>query len=65
MGEGEGVVKNFNYAIVRQTTVPAILVEMGYLTHPEDEAKLLNKEVLTKQAERIVSGTKKFLSTIK
>lgn len=60
-GKGTGLVENFNYAIVRQSIVPAILVEMGYLTHPEDEPILLNKKFLNLQAEKIVEATKKFL----
>lgn len=63
--KGTGLVENFNYAIVRQSRVPAILIEMGYLTHPEDESILLNKKFLTLQAEKIVTATKNFLAGCK
>ncbi|MFN3550461.1 MAG: N-acetylmuramoyl-L-alanine amidase [Endomicrobiia bacterium] len=59
--KGAGLVGNFNYAIVRQSRIPAILIEMGYLTHPLDESILLNRKFLHLQAEKIVNATKKFL----
>lgn len=59
-----GIISNFNYAIVRQTRIPAVLVELGFLTHPEDEAFLLDEAFLKKQANSIVEGTKKFLNDV-
>lgn len=56
-----GVISNFNYAIVRQSRIPAVLVEMGFMTHPEDESYLLDEEFLDKQAERISKALEKFL----
>ncbi len=59
-----GLVGNFNYTPLRQTFIPAILVEQGFLTHPYDEARMLDKNFLNLQAERIVAGIKKFLSLV-
>ncbi len=59
--KGSGLVANFNYPILRQTRIPAILIEIGYLTHPEDESILLNEEFLHIQAKKIVEATKNFL----
>lgn len=56
-----GIVSNFNYAVVRQSRVPAILVEMGFLTHPEDEAFLIDEGFLYKQAYAIVEAVNSFL----
>lgn len=60
-----GLVGNFNYVVVRQSRVPAILVELGFLTHPEDEEKLLDKNFNIKQAQVIIEGIKNFLNSIK
>ncbi len=60
-----GLVSNFNYVVVRQSRIPTILVELGFLTHPEDEEKLLDKNFNIKQAQAIIEGIKNFLSSIK
>lgn len=59
-----GLVGNFNYTPLRQTYFPAILIEQGFLTHPYDEARMLDKKFLYQQAEAITLGIKKFLSKV-
>jgi len=59
-----GLVGNFNYPILRQTIIPAVLIEQGFLTHPHDESLLLDKTFLTKQAVAILNGIKNFLSKV-
>jgi len=44
-------VKKGNYAILRETTMPAILVETGFLSNPSDEKQLLNPTFQAKAAE--------------
>lgn len=56
-----GLVGNFNYTPLRQTLIPATLVEQGFLTHPYDEARMLDKNFTVLQAEAILKGIKKFL----
>ena len=57
----EGLVGNFNYAPIRQTHIPAVLIEQGYVTNPYDESRLLDKTFLKKQSYKILTGVKNFL----
>lgn len=66
LGWGEfGAVGNFNYYPLRNTRIPAVLVEQAFMTHPYDEARLLDPEYQQQQAEAIVTGIEKFLRLIK
>ncbi len=60
-----GLVGNFNYQIIRQSRIPAVLIELGFLTHPEDEENLLDKNFNYKQAQAIVEGLKEFFASLK
>ena len=46
--------------VLRGAGMPAVLVEVGYLTHPLDEKGLLDKQVLTDLAVRISNGIDDF-----
>ncbi|MCS7227356.1 MAG: N-acetylmuramoyl-L-alanine amidase, partial [Endomicrobia bacterium] len=59
-----GLVGNFNYTPLRQTIIPATLVEQGFMTHPYDEARMLDKNFRKLQAEAILQGIKKFLTLV-
>jgi N-acetylmuramoyl-L-alanine amidase len=60
-----GVVGNFNYYPLRNTRVPAILVEQAFMSNPYDEARLLEQEYQETQSEAIVKGMEAFLTRIK
>ncbi len=64
-GKDFGLVGNFNYSLLRNTKIPAILIEQGFLTNPEDEAKILDSKFRQLQAEAILRGIEKFLSSVK
>jgi len=49
------------FKVLRDSTVPAILVEMGYLDHPDDMAKLISESSQRKFAEGIFQGLNAFL----
>ena len=52
---------NDTYYLLRKTEVPAVIVECGFLTNPE-EAKKLQEESYQKQvAELICEGVKDYL----
>jgi N-acetylmuramoyl-L-alanine amidase len=40
MGGRDGGIRRRNFAVVRHTTMPSILLEVGYIDHTGDEAKL-------------------------
>lgn len=44
-------VKKGNYAVLRETTMPAVLVETGFLSNPTEEKLLLNPAFQAKAAE--------------
>ena len=48
--------------VLRSVDMPAVLVEIGYLTHPVDENRLNDSEVLRKIAELISDAIDAFLA---
>jgi len=47
--------------VLRDTTMPAALLEIGYLTNPEDERVMLTETFQQSVAEAIVEGIKEYL----
>jgi N-acetylmuramoyl-L-alanine amidase len=47
--------------VLCQTNMPAVLVEVGYLSHPEDEAAIATAEVRERAAEGIANGVKRYV----
>lgn len=57
-----GVIRHPKSIIVLYgTRMPSVLVEVGYLSHPEDEAALARPEVRERAAQGIVNGLKRYL----
>ncbi|MBK7477428.1 MAG: N-acetylmuramoyl-L-alanine amidase [Haliscomenobacter sp.] len=56
-----GVVGSFNYHVTRMSSRPAILVEMAFLSHAEDEEKLASPAFRQRMAEQIFAGIKAYL----
>lgn len=48
--------KQAGFYVLRGTHAPAILVEMAYLSHPKDEAKLASRRFRRKVAEGVAAG---------
>jgi N-acetylmuramoyl-L-alanine amidase len=46
---------------MQRTEMPAVSVETGYVTNPEERAKLVDPEYQTKIAEGILAGIKQFI----
>jgi N-acetylmuramoyl-L-alanine amidase len=58
-----GLVGNFNYTPMRLCTwMPAVLVEQAFLSHPGDEAQLLNPAFRQVLAQAVCLGVQDFLS---
>lgn len=49
-------VKEENYAVLRETAIPAVLIEVGFLTNKEEREKLVSPEYQELLAEAITSG---------
>jgi N-acetylmuramoyl-L-alanine amidase len=57
-----GVIRHPKSIIVlRYTKMPSILVEVGYLSHPADEALLATEELRERAAMGIVNGVRKYV----
>lgn len=57
-----GVVGNFNYTPVRLSTwAPAVLVEQAFVSHPGDEARLLDPAFRARLARAVREGLEDFL----
>lgn len=47
--------------VLSYTEMPSVLVEVGYLSHPADEAALLTEEARERAAQGIVSGIRSYV----
>lgn len=56
---------NSSYAMLKNTTIPAVIVECGFLTNYEEEIKLNNKTYQQQLAEGIYSGVKLYFEELK
>ena len=54
-------VKNGNFYVIRETHMPAILIEAGFMTNTEERANLRDKRYLEKIAKGISLGIDKYL----
>ncbi len=55
-------VKNKQFYVIRNTIIPAILVELGFLTNSEDRAKLSDDQFIALFAESIYKGILEYYS---
>lgn len=53
-------VKTNSYVVIRETKMPAILIETGFLTNPEEEKLLYTEEYQNKIVEGIVKGIENY-----
>lgn len=60
-GLNDRKVKHQNLKVTRETTMPAILLETGFLSNPQDEAVLKDSVVQDRIAAGIVAGIKEYL----
>jgi len=51
-----------NLALCRPTAMPAVLVEVGFMIHPEEFAQLLDPNVQSRVAEGLLKGVQKYLA---
>lgn len=54
-------VRNKDLFVVRYTDMPAVLLEIGYLTNPEEEEKMFTDEFQNSIANSISDGIKEYL----
>ena len=54
-------VKRANFFVTRQTKMPSILIEAGFLTNSEERAKIKQRDYIDKIAKGIAEGIDKFI----
>lgn len=54
-------IKQENFFVLKDTEMPAVLLELGYLTNPSDESEMLTTEFQDRVATAIVEGIKAYL----
>ena len=68
MGRSLGIpdrgIRTANFKVLRDSPIPAVLVEVGYLTNLEDEALLRTPAFRQKVAEAIARGVVRFISQV-
>jgi N-acetylmuramoyl-L-alanine amidase len=55
-------VKNNDFFVVKYTEMPSVLLEIGYLTNPEEEQQMLDNEFQDSTAQAIYDGVKEYLT---
>lgn len=53
-------VKKGNFFVIRETKVPAVLVEGGFITNPQERSLLKQREYLDKIARGVATGVDKY-----
>ncbi|WP_342437605.1 N-acetylmuramoyl-L-alanine amidase family protein [Paenibacillus sp. FSL L8-0436] len=61
MGLYDRGVKNGSLQVIRETKMPAILLEVGFLSNKSDEEAMMSESVQTQAAQAIVDGIKEYL----
>jgi N-acetylmuramoyl-L-alanine amidase len=56
-------IKDANYAVLRQTQMPAILIEGGFLTHQGEKELLLNPDYLKRLAAGVAQGVDEYIQS--
>ncbi|MBD3919006.1 N-acetylmuramoyl-L-alanine amidase [Paenibacillus sp. PR3] len=54
-------IKKSNFLVTRQTTMPAVLLEIGFLSNPQEEITMWNEKFQLHVAKSIAEGIEDFL----
>ena len=57
-------IKPGNFYVIRETHMPAILIEGGFITHPQEGIHLSNQNYLEKLAHAIADGIEKYCKSL-
>lgn len=62
LGFKDRSVKNGNLQVIRETTMPAVLLEIGFLSNKDEEEAMMSESTQDKAAQAIVDGIKEYLN---
>lgn len=57
-------VKGESFAVVRNTNALSILIEVGYIIDPEDNARIINQDFQNKLTDAIIHGLENYLNEL-
>jgi N-acetylmuramoyl-L-alanine amidase len=57
----DGKIYSSGFSVLRNTKMPGVLLELGFINHPVDRARLVTKDFQEKVAAAVVKGIKVFL----
>lgn len=57
-------VRQESFAVIRNTESPAVLIELGYMINPEDNAKLIDCDFQEKAADAILHGLENYFNEV-
>jgi N-acetylmuramoyl-L-alanine amidase len=60
----DGRIYDSGFAVLRHATMPAVLVECGFINHRTDRSKMVTEEFQSNMAKAIVQGIKVFLGDV-
>jgi N-acetylmuramoyl-L-alanine amidase len=61
----DGKIYQNGFAVLRQTTMPGVLLELGFINHPRDRARMVTDDFQRSVAAAVVRGMKGFLGDAK
>lgn len=59
-----GNIKQAPFYVLTQTQIPSVLIEVGFLSHPKDNKKLLNEEYRNELANKIAESIKRYTHAV-
>jgi N-acetylmuramoyl-L-alanine amidase len=57
----DGRIYNSGFAVLRQTSMPGVLLELGFINHSRDRARMVTSDFQQSIAEAVVKGLKVYL----
>jgi N-acetylmuramoyl-L-alanine amidase len=61
----DGRIYQTGFAVLRQTKMPGVLLELGFINHPKDRARMVTEDFQQSVAAAVVRGMKVFLGDAK
>ncbi|MEX1029413.1 MAG: N-acetylmuramoyl-L-alanine amidase [Paenibacillaceae bacterium] len=62
-GFPDRMVRQMDYKVIKETTMPAVLLEIGYLSNPTEESIMISEDMQNKVAASIVKGIKEYMKS--
>lgn len=59
-----GNIKQAPFYVLTQTQIPSVLIEVGFLSHPKDNRRLLNEEYRNDLANKIAESIKRYAGNL-